>query len=100
MHGGIANSCRVQLKFIDSEKLETEEIHPHLDNVDAILVPGGFGNRGIEGMIIAVRYARENSIPYFGICLGMQMAVVEYARNVCGRDKANSSEFDRKPPIR
>ena len=94
VHGGIANSCRVQLKFIDSEKLETEEVHPHLDNVDAILVPGGFGNRGIEGMIIAVRYARENRIPYFGICLGMQMAVVEYARNVCGLDKANSSEFD------
>jgi CTP synthase len=94
VHGGIANSCRVQLKFIDSEKLETEEVHPHFDNVDAILVPGGFGNRGIEGMIIAVRYARENRIPYFGICLGMQMAVVEYARNVCGLDKANSSEFD------
>jgi CTP synthase len=94
VHGGIANICRVQLKFIDSEKLETQEVHPQLDDVDAILVPGGFGNRGIEGMITAVRYARENRIPYFGICLGMQMAVVEYARNICGLDKANSSEFD------
>jgi CTP synthase len=98
VHGGIANSCRVGLKFIDAEKLETQEVHPHLDDVDAILVPGGFGNRGIEGMIIAVRYARENRIPYFGICLGMQMAVVEYARNICGLDKANSSEFDLQTP--
>jgi CTP synthase len=62
--------------------------------VDCVLVPGGFGNRGIEGMIQAVQYARENKIPYFGICLGMQMAVIEYARHVCGLDKANSSEFD------
>jgi CTP synthase len=94
VHGGIANSCRVNLKFVDAEKIEEEGAKLYLDDVDAILVPGGFGNRGIEGMIIAAQYARENDIPYFGICLGMQMAVVEYARNICGLEKANSSEFD------
>ena len=94
VHGGIANSCRVNLKFVDAEKIEEEGAKIYLDDVDAVLVPGGFGNRGIEGMIIAVQYARENNIPYFGICLGMQMAVVEYARNVCELSKANSSEFD------
>jgi CTP synthase len=86
------------LKFIDSEKLEKEGTDDHLDDVDAILVPGGFGNRGIEGMILAVQHAREKKIPFFGICLGMQMAVVEYARNVCGMCKANSSEFDSGTP--
>jgi CTP synthase len=94
VHGGIANNCRVNLKFVDAEKIEEECAKIYLDDVDAVLVPGGFGNRGIEGMIIAVQYARENNIPYFGICLGMQMAVVEYARNVCLLSKANSSEFD------
>jgi CTP synthase len=94
VHGGIANNCRVKLKFIDAEKIEDEGVHPYLDDIDAILVPGGFGSRGIEGMIIAAQYARENLIPYFGICLGMQMAVVEFARSVCGLAKANSSEFD------
>jgi CTP synthase len=94
VHGGIANNCRVKLKFIDSEKIEEEGIGNQLNDVDGVLVPGGFGIRGIEGMIIAAQYARENNIPYFGICLGMQMAVVEYARNICGLDKANSSEFD------
>jgi len=98
VHGGIANNCRIKLKFIDSEKLETEGIGNHLDDVDAILVPGGFGSRGIEGMIIAVQHARMKKIPFFGICLGMQMAVVEYARNICGLNKANSSEFDPKTP--
>lgn len=93
-HGGIANNCRVTLKFIDSEKIETEGVGKYLNDVDAILVPGGFGNRGIEGMILAVKFAREKKIPFFGICLGMQMAVVEYARNLCGLGKANSSEFD------
>ena len=93
-HGGIANNCRVKLKFIDSEKIEQEGAASHLSDVDCVLVPGGFGNRGIEGMILAVQYARENKIPYFGICLGMQMAVVEYARNICHLEKANSSEFD------
>lgn len=94
VHGGIANNCRVKLKFIDSEKIEAEGLGHSLDDVDAILVPGGFGIRGIEGMIQAVQRAREKKIPFFGICLGMQMAVVEYARNICGLNKANSSEFD------
>ncbi len=98
VHGGIANNCRVKLKFIDSEKIEAEGLGRSLDDIDAILVPGGFGIRGIEGMIKAVRYAREKKMPFFGICLGMQMAVVEYARNVCGLNKANSSEFDPGTP--
>ena len=94
VHGGIANNCRVKLKYIDSEKIEAEGLGTSLDDVDAVLVPGGFGIRGIEGMILAVQRAREKKIPFFGICLGMQMAVVEYARNICGLNKANSSEFD------
>jgi len=94
VHGGIANNCRVKLKFIDSEKIEAEGLGKSLDDIDAILVPGGFGIRGIEGMIKAVQYAREKKMPFFGICLGIQMAVVEYARNICGMEKANSSEFD------
>jgi CTP synthase len=98
VHGGIANNCKVRLKFIDSEKVEAEGLGNVLDDVDGVLVPGGFGIRGIEGMITAVQHARENNIPYFGICLGMQMAVVEYARNVCGLAKANSSEFDLQTP--
>jgi CTP synthase len=98
VHGGIANDCKVKLKFIDSEKVEAEGLGNQLDDVDGVLVPGGFGIRGIEGMIKAVQYAREKNIPYFGICLGMQMAVVEYARNICSLDKANSSEFDFQTP--
>ena len=97
-HGGISNDCRVNLRFVDSEKIEKVEIGGLLDGVDGILVPGGFGSRGIEGMIAAVRRAREGNIPFLGICLGMQMAVVEYARNVCGMDGANSSEFDERTP--
>ena len=98
VHGGIANNCKVRLKFIDSEKVEAEGLKGRLDDVDGVLGPGGFGIRGIEGMIMAVQYARENKIPYFGICLGMQMAVVEYARDICNLAKANSSEFDSKTP--
>jgi CTP synthase len=98
VHGGIANNCRVNLRFVDSEKIEKEGIGHCLDGADGILVPGGFGQRGIEGMITAIQYAREHRIPYFGICLGMQLAVVEYARHVCGLEKANSSEFDEKTP--
>ena len=94
VHGGIANDCKVRLKFIDSEKVEAEGLGGQLTDVDGVLVPGGFGIRGIEGMIMAAQHARENNIPYFGICLGMQMAVVEYARNICGLARANSSEFD------
>jgi CTP synthase len=98
VHGGIANNCKVKLKFIDSEKAEAEGLGGQLDDVDGVLVPGGFGIRGIEGMITAAQFARENKIPYFGICLGMQMAVVEYARNICSLAKANSSEFDSRTP--
>jgi len=97
-HGGIYNNCKVNLSFIDSEQIEREGIGNQLNGMGGILVPGGFGRRGIEGMIQAITYARENKIPFFGICLGMQMAVVEYARNVCKLEKANSSEFDQKTP--
>jgi len=97
IHGGIANNCRVELRFIDSEKIEKKgEAASFMKGVGGILVPGGFGDRGIEGKILAVKYARENKIPYFGICLGLQMAVIEYARNVCGLKGANSMEFDHK----
>ncbi|MEJ2715723.1 MAG: CTP synthase [Deltaproteobacteria bacterium] len=92
--GGVHNNTRVKLKFIDSELLEKVGTEGHFDDVDGILVPGGFGSRGIEGKIAAVRYARENRIPFFGICLGMQVAVTEFARDVCGMENANSTEFD------
>ncbi|MBI4965894.1 MAG: CTP synthase [Desulfomonile tiedjei] len=92
--GGVHNKARVKLKFIDSELIEKEGLRDEFDDIHGILVPGGFGSRGIEGKIRAVQYARENLLPYFGICLGMQVAVVEFARNVCGMAKANSTEFD------
>ena len=92
VHAGIHNKTKVKIRYIDSEKLQNN--HELLDGVDAILVPGGFGARGIEGKIYAVKVARENDIPYLGICLGMQIAVIEYARNVCGLKSANSTEFD------
>ena len=92
VHGGIHNKTKVKISYIDSEKLN--ENHELLEDVDAILVPGGFGTRGIEGKIHAVKIAREKNIPYLGICLGMQVAVIEYARNVCGLEGANSTEFD------
>jgi CTP synthase len=94
VHGGIANEVQVNLDCIEAEKIEQEGVDAVLDQVDGLLIPGGFGDRGSEGKIAAIRYARENQIPFFGICLGMQMAVVEFARNVCGLDAANSSEFD------
>ncbi len=93
IHGGIANDSRVNLEWVDSEEIEVHGAEKYLSEVDGILVPGGFGYRGIEGKIEAIRYAREKKIPYFGICLGMQCAVIEFARNVCGLD-ANSAEFD------
>jgi CTP synthase len=96
-HGGIANDCRVNLQWIDSEEVEVHGPDKYLADADGILVPGGFGYRGIEGKIESVRYAREKKIPYFGICLGMQCAVIEFARNVCGLN-ANSSEFDLNTP--
>ena len=92
IHAGIHNKTRVKIQYIDSEKLEADPTL--IDNADAILVPGGFGTRGTEGKIFAVKTARENNIPYLGICLGMQIAVIEYARNVCGMTGANSTEFD------
>jgi CTP synthase len=94
IHGGIGNDCRVDLSYVDSERLEKEKAAELLKGVQGILVPGGFGQRGIEGKIKAVKYARENEIPFFGICLGMQAAVIEFARNMAGLKKANSSEFD------
>jgi CTP synthase len=92
-HGGIANDCRVYLKYVDSEKIEKDGIDGHLDDVDGILVPGGFGERGTEGKVKAIEFARTHKIPFFGICLGMQMAALEFARNVCGITEACSSEF-------
>ncbi len=93
IHGGIANDCKVDFHWVDSEEIEVSGPEKYLSDVDGILVPGGFGYRGIEGKIESVRYAREKKIPFFGICLGMQCAVIEFARNVCEL-KANSSEFD------
>lgn len=98
-HGGIANDVRVRLQFIDSEQLEdVADVEPFLRDVDAILVPGGFGDRGIEGKIRAIQYARERKVPFFGICLGLQLAVIEFARHVCGLADADSREFDTKTP--
>jgi len=93
-HGGFANNCKVNLRFIDAEDMEKKEGLKNLNGVDGILVPGGFGERGVEGKISSIEYAREKKIPYLGICLGMQLAVVEFARNVCGLTGANSIEFD------
>jgi CTP synthase len=93
-HGGVANDCRVNLNFIDSEKIDSGTCAQMLADADGILVPGGFGERGVEGKICAAQYARVNKIPFFGICLGMQIAVIEFARNVAGLENANSSEFD------
>jgi CTP synthase len=92
-HGGIANKVRVNLDWIESEVFEREDPAPFLEHVDGILVPGGFGQRGAEGKIRAAQFARERHVPYFGICFGMQMAVVEAARNLCGIESANSTEF-------
>ena len=95
-HGGFKNNLKVDIDYVDSERLNSKNVHNKLKNSDAILVPGGFGERGIEGMISAVKYARKRSIPYLGICLGMQIAVIEFARNVAKLKLANSTEFDEK----
>lgn len=93
VHGGIANNAKVNIAYIDSETLNDRNVPKALKNVDGVLVPGGFGERGAEGKIAAIRYARENRIPFFGICFGMQMAAIEFARNVCGIKDATSREF-------
>lgn len=94
LHGGVYNDAKIEYLYIDSEKITPENCAEYLEGADGILVPGGFGNRGIEGKICAARYARENKVPYFGICLGMQVAVIEFARNVAGLADANSTEFN------
>ena len=99
-HGGIANRTRVRAEWIDAEIFETEDPAPHLQGFHAILVPGGFGERGTEGKIRAAEFARERSIPYLGICLGMQMAVIEAARNVAGLSRAGSEEFDHEKGVK
>jgi CTP synthase len=97
-HGGVPNRARVNLKFLDSETITAENYAGILTGADGILVPGGFGARGIEGKILAARYARENNVPYFGICLGMQVAVIEFSRHKAGLEKAHSAEFDLQTP--
>jgi CTP synthase len=97
-HGGLPHNCHVQLTFVDSEQVDKDNCAELLGKADGILVPGGFGSRGIEGKISAVRYAREQKIPFFGICLGMHVAVIEFARNVVGMVGAHSAEFDEKSP--
>jgi CTP synthase len=97
-HGGIANECQVTIKAVDAEKIERDGPKDHLAEVAGVLVPGGFGGRGIEGKILAITYAREELVPFFGICLGMQCAVIEFARNACGLTNANSREFDPHTP--
>ena len=95
-HAGIKNKAKVNINFVEAENINPRNINVTLKNADAILVPGGFGSRGIEGMILACKHARENNIPYLGICLGMQVAIIEYARNVLKLKNANSTEFDHK----
>ncbi len=97
-HAGIANSAKVKFRSVEAEELESGDPAEIFRGIDGILVPGGFGDRGVPGKIRAVTYARENRIPFFGICLGMQCAVIEFARNVCGMEQANSTEFDRHSP--
>ncbi|HOQ43845.1 MAG TPA: CTP synthase [Bryobacteraceae bacterium] len=100
LHGGLAHNVRVRIEWIESDRLLAPGAIEHLGNFDGILVPGGFGKRGVEGMIQAIRFAREKKVPYFGICLGMQAMVIEYARNVCGLEQADSTEFNPATPHR
>ena len=99
IHAGVENNAQIILKWIDAEVLEkSQSLDSFFEDVQGILVPYGFGSRGIEGKLAAVRYAREKRIPFFGICLGLQCAVIEFARNVCGLENANSAEFDENSP--
>ncbi|HEV7520970.1 MAG TPA: CTP synthase [Candidatus Angelobacter sp.] len=104
VHGAVAHNLKLNLTWVEAEGLESKDgnrdYETQLESFDGILVPGGFGKRGIEGMLNGIRYAREKKVPYFGICLGMQTACIEFARNVCGLDEANSSEFDQATPHR
>jgi CTP synthase len=96
VHAGIANDCKVEIKKVDSEDIEKKGADKFLKDVSGVLVPGGFGYRGIEGKIKAIKFARENKIPFLGLCLGMQCAVIEFARNACDLKEANSTEFKPK----
>ncbi len=102
VHGALAHNLKLNVNWIEAEGLEQKDqsVQAQLEHVDGILVPGGFGKRGIEGMLKGIQHARENKVPYFGICLGMQTACIEFARHVCGLEQANSSEFDPATPHR
>jgi CTP synthase len=100
LHGGLAHQLKVNIHWIEAEGVNGEDWDKQLEGYDGILVPGGFGKRGIDGMLNAIRYARERKVPYFGICLGMQTMVIEYARNVCGLEDADSTEFNPGTPHR
>ena len=98
-HGGIANDARVEVRKVDAEDVIAHGPEKYLKDVNGVLVPGGFGDRGVEGKIRAIKYARENKTPFFGVCLGMQCAVIEFARSVCGMNRANSTEFNKATPF-
>jgi CTP synthase len=98
IHGGVANDCGVEIQKVDAETIEREGPDKILKGLGGILVPGGFGERGVEGKILAAKYARENNVPYLGLCLGMQIATIEFARNVLKLEKAHSTEFDTSTP--
>ncbi len=98
-HGGIANDAKVEIRKVDAEDVIAHGVEKYLSTVHGVLVPGGFGDRGVEGKIRAIKYARENKIPFFGVCLGMQCAVIEFSRNVCGMARANSTEFNKATPF-
>ncbi len=102
VHGALAHNLKLNVNWVEAEGLESKDadLDAQLEGYDGILVPGGFGKRGIAGMLVAIRYAREKKVPYFGICLGMQTACIEFARNVCGLEEANSTEFDQATPHR
>jgi hypothetical protein len=100
VHGGLAHQLKVSINWIEAEGVNGPNWERQLEGYDGILVPGGFGKRGIDGMLNAIRYARENHVPYFGICLGMQTMVIEFARNICGLEQADSTEFNPGTPHR